>query len=193
MTEQQRSTTTVFIIAGAALGLCCVGSFAGMMLFGIGSPLAFVRGQTPVSVDKLAAPPVLPEAALTGAWSRGAPGITELSDRNAAAWSSLHSEGRRFVFRANHSCEMEALTPLVGTDCTTWQFVSRGNCEWSSAGEQLTVKFGPGTQLSKVCGKEFAESSLPAMTITAAVAFEDGQKRLLMIVGDQTQAYDREP
>lgn len=189
MSEAKRSTTTVFIVAGAALGLCCVGSLVAMMLFGIASPVALLRGRDVVPVPVA----IASESALNGAWVQGASGISELSDRNAAGWSSLTSEGRRFVFRANHSCEMEALARVAATDCTTWQFVSRGNCEWSLVGDALTVKFGPGTQLSKVCGKEFAESALPAMIIKASVRYEDAQQRLLMNVGDDTQEYTRAP
>lgn len=197
MSEAKRSSTTVFIIAGAAIGLCCVGSFAGMMLFGIASPVALLRGRETVLIGGVgigeASAVDAPESAIVGAWKQGTNGISELNDRNAPGWSTLQTEGRHFVFRANHSCESEALTRSESADCITWQLTSRGNCEWAIVGNQLTMKFGPGTQLSKVCGKEFAESALPAMTIKVFVRYEDELKRLLMTVGDEKQEYTREP
>ncbi|MGV3619224.1 MAG: hypothetical protein ACO1OB_00325 [Archangium sp.] len=193
MSEQQRSSLTVVIIAGAAIGLCCVGSFLGMMLFGVGSPLALLG----VTTGSPPPPPIVstavPQSALLGAWAKGVPGITELVDAKAAAWQTVGEDSRRLVFRSNHSCELEELTSNPLAQCLTWRFVSRGNCEWSLADDQLTMKFGPGVQLTKRCGGDIAESALPAITVTSTVRYDEVTSRLKVTIGGETHEYAREP
>lgn len=192
MSEQKRSTMTVVVIAGAALGLCCVGSVAAAVLFGVGAPAALLLNEDFHDDGVAVRAPVAaaPSLGLEGTWSRGAKGLAEFRDAASERWASPSGEGARYVFFSDGTCELDGLAQTTSGACTSWVFTSTTSCRWSLAGTALTVTLGEGVQRSKPCDGALTEGVAKPRTMTATITLE--QDRLTMVSNGATFTLNRE-
>ena len=171
--ERQRSIGTIVAVAAVALGLCCVGGFAVVTLFGF-SPTALVDTvfdePTPPGVVEAAvvAAPTLPTTDdLLGRWSWGVAGARNFRSKPDAAWVAPTGQGTEYELRPDGGCSVDAVVSRAAEDsaCTVWVLRHTDECSWSVEGDELLVSLGEGPQYVRECSGDVQASTTSRRTV----------------------------
>jgi len=179
---KKMSMLTMVAIGAGVLMLCCVGSCGLAMIGGVSAGAANPMG---------AATSAPSGTGLEGAWSYGSiSGFTEYRNVVTGAFAPPSGTGARFEFKPGGSCEHYALFQNSLGGCTSIIFIAHDDCEWELEGNQLTVNFGEGDQLTRACGGAQKRSTSAPSTLTFAVTLTGDE--LLLTESGSTLTLRRE-